>query len=120
MSQINSIFVLDNGACSIKAGFVGTVQDREATTAKLMAAASRAKGTRTSKLNRNDMLEIAAKLETRYEGCPFIPNTIARSVKNKITYVADELNDCKDFGGLVFRSPFERVGLTSIVTGMRR
>lgn len=100
---------MDNGASTIKAGYVETDQDRETTRARLEAAASRAKGTRTSKLNRIDRQEIDAKLKLRYEGC-VIPNTIARSVKNKITYVADELDDCKDCGGLAFRSPFERVG----------
>lgn len=109
MSQVNSIFVLDNGASTIKAGFVDTNIDRETTRARLSAAASRAKGTRTSKLHRIDREQIDAQIEARYE-VSIIPNTIARSVKNKITYVADDLDDCKDFGGLVFRSPFERVG----------
>ncbi|GHJ88865.1 hypothetical protein NliqN6_5267 [Naganishia liquefaciens] len=112
MSQISSIFVLDNGASTIKAGFVETDHDKDVTRARLSAAATRAKGTRTSKLHRIDRERIEAQLNTRYE-VSIIPNTIVRSAKNKITYIADELDDCKDFGGLVFRSPFERGILTS-------
>ena len=37
-----------------------------------------------------------------------IPNCIARSTRDKCTYVGAELNSCKDFGELAFRRPVEK------------
>ncbi|KAF2263811.1 Actin/actin-like protein [Lojkania enalia] len=43
-----------------------------------------------------------------YDNCSVIPNCIARSARDKRTYVASELSNCKDFGELVFRRPVEK------------
>lgn len=37
-----------------------------------------------------------------------IPNCIARSTRDKRSYVGSELVDCKDFGELAFRRPVEK------------
>jgi len=36
-------------------------------------------------------------------------NAIIRSKTERNTYIADEWDACKDFGGLTFRIPFEKV-----------
>ncbi|KAF3036170.1 Actin- protein 6 [Didymella heteroderae] len=43
-----------------------------------------------------------------YDDCSVIPNCIARSHRDKCTYTASELDDCKDFGELAFRRPVEK------------
>ncbi|KAG9206965.1 Actin- protein 6 [Epicoccum nigrum] len=43
-----------------------------------------------------------------YGNCSVIPNCIARSHRDKCTYTASELDDCKDFGELAFRRPVEK------------
>ncbi|OSS53516.1 hypothetical protein B5807_00552 [Epicoccum nigrum] len=43
-----------------------------------------------------------------YGNCSVIPNCIARSYRDKCTYTASELDDCKDFGELAFRRPVEK------------
>ncbi|KAF2724978.1 actin-related protein, ARP6 class [Polychaeton citri CBS 116435] len=40
--------------------------------------------------------------------CYVIPNCIARSQRDKLTYVGSELDDCADFGELAFRRPVEK------------
>ncbi|KAF2632366.1 actin-domain-containing protein [Macroventuria anomochaeta] len=40
--------------------------------------------------------------------CSVIPNCIARSTRDKRTYIASELDSCKDFGELAFRRPVEK------------
>lgn len=107
MSQVNSIFVLDNGAHTIKAGFAPTDEDRDAALARLTSQ-HRQKGPWNSKANKALAQQLEEQVDSRYE-CATFPNSIARSVKDKVTYVADELAQCTDYGGLVFRTPFERV-----------
>ncbi|KAF2644777.1 Actin/actin-like protein [Massarina eburnea CBS 473.64] len=46
--------------------------------------------------------------ELSYDDCAVIPNCIARSTRDKRTYVASELEHCKDFGELAFRRPVEK------------
>jgi actin-related protein 6 len=46
--------------------------------------------------------------EASYNDCTVIPNCIARSTRDKRTYVASELDHCKDFGELAFRRPVEK------------
>ena len=43
-----------------------------------------------------------------YDGCTVIPNCIARSTRDKRTYVASQLSQCRDFGELAFRRPVEK------------
>jgi actin-related protein 6 len=43
-----------------------------------------------------------------YDDCRVMPNCIARSTRDKRTYMASELDDCKDFGELAFRRPVEK------------
>ncbi|KAH7078171.1 actin-domain-containing protein [Paraphoma chrysanthemicola] len=50
----------------------------------------------------------SATAEPSYDDCRVIPNCIARSTRDKCTYVASELDDCKDFGELAFRRPVEK------------
>lgn len=45
---------------------------------------------------------------TGVEDCVVVPNCIARGRDRKI-YVGRELDGCKDFGGMSFRRPVERV-----------
>ena len=43
-----------------------------------------------------------------YDDCRVIPNCIARSTRDKCTYVGSDLDGCKDFGELAFRRPVEK------------
>ena len=49
-----------------------------------------------------------AASDLSYDSCAVIPNCIARSARDKRTYVGSELGECKDFGELAFRRPVER------------
>jgi actin-related protein 6 len=40
--------------------------------------------------------------------CRIFPNSIARSRTEKKVFVGDEVGECKDFSGVVYRRPFER------------
>lgn len=42
------------------------------------------------------------------DDCRVMPNCIARSTRDKRTYMASELDACKDFGELAFRRPVEK------------
>lgn len=42
------------------------------------------------------------------DDCAVIPNCIARSNRDKRTYVGSALGSCKDFGELAFRRPVEK------------
>jgi actin-related protein 6 len=50
----------------------------------------------------------SAAAELSYDDCSVIPNCIARSTRDKCSYTASELDDCKDFGELAFRRPVEK------------
>ncbi|KAL6702762.1 Actin-related protein 6 [Coniothyrium glycines] len=43
-----------------------------------------------------------------YDDCSVILNCIARSARDKRTYIGSELEECKDFGELAFRWPVEK------------
>jgi actin-related protein 6 len=43
-----------------------------------------------------------------YDACSVIPNCIARSARDRRTYTASELAECRDFGELAFRRPVEK------------
>jgi actin-related protein 6 len=49
-----------------------------------------------------------APTDLSYEACTVTPNCIARSTRDKRTYVGSELAECKDFGELAFRRPVEK------------
>jgi actin-related protein 6 len=51
---------------------------------------------------------VAAGAEPTYDDCTVVPNCIARSTRDKRTYIASELDSCKDFGELAFRWPVEK------------
>lgn len=51
---------------------------------------------------------VPANSTPSYDDCSVIPNCIARSHRDKCTYTASELDDCKDFGELAFRRPVEK------------
>ena len=51
---------------------------------------------------------VPSGVEYTYDECSVIPNCIARSTRDKCTYVGAELNSCKDFGELAFRRPVEK------------
>lgn len=51
---------------------------------------------------------VSAATEPTYDSCSVIPNCIARSTRDKLTYVGAELDSCKDFGELAFRRPVEK------------
>lgn len=51
---------------------------------------------------------IAPASDATYDDCRVIPNCIARSTRDKRTYVGAELDGCKDFGELAFRRPVEK------------
>lgn len=40
--------------------------------------------------------------------CHVIPNCVARSARDKRTYIGPELDECADFGELAFRRPVEK------------
>lgn len=50
----------------------------------------------------------SAAQDLSYDSCRVIPNCIARSTRDKRTYVGSELDECKDFGELAFRRPVEK------------
>ncbi|KAH9872045.1 hypothetical protein J1614_006305 [Plenodomus biglobosus] len=51
---------------------------------------------------------VASGSDPRYDDCAVTPNCIARSTRDKCTYIASELDSCKDFGELAFRRPVEK------------
>jgi actin-related protein 6 len=71
--------ILDNGAHTIKAGY-SVLNATSDTTAKSSSEGN----------------------------CRIIPNTIARSQRDKRTYIGSELHDCVDFGELAFKRPVEK------------
>jgi actin-related protein 6 len=50
----------------------------------------------------------SASVDLTYDDCSVIPNCIARSTRDKCTYVGSDLDACKDFGELAFRRPVEK------------
>lgn len=50
----------------------------------------------------------AISADPSYDDCHTLPNCIARSTRDKRTYVSSELGRCKDFGELAFRRPVEK------------
>lgn len=54
-----------------------------------------------------------ARPKAGLDGCSVIPNCIARGRDRKV-FVGSELDRCKDFGGMSFRRPVERVGALEI------
>lgn len=46
--------------------------------------------------------------EPTYGDCSVMPNCIARSTRDRCTYVGAELDSCRDFGELAFRRPVEK------------
>lgn len=51
---------------------------------------------------------VASGSSPGYDDCTVTPNCIARSTRDKCTYLASELDSCKDFGELAFRRPVEK------------
>jgi actin-related protein 6 len=51
---------------------------------------------------------VPSAAEPTYDDCSVIPNCIARSTRDKRTYIGAELDSCKDFGELAFRRPVEK------------
>ncbi|KAF2799969.1 Actin/actin-like protein [Melanomma pulvis-pyrius CBS 109.77] len=51
---------------------------------------------------------VAASANPSYDDCHVLPNCIARSVRDRRTYVSSELYQCRDFGELAFRRPVEK------------
>ncbi|KAF2747417.1 Actin/actin-like protein [Sporormia fimetaria CBS 119925] len=51
---------------------------------------------------------VVASGEPTYDNCHVFQNCIARSTRDRRTYIASELDSCKDFGGLAFRRPVEK------------
>ncbi len=51
---------------------------------------------------------VATGTDPKYDDCTVLANCIARSVRDKRTYVSSELASCKDFGELAFRRPVEK------------
>ncbi|KAF2280055.1 Actin/actin-like protein [Westerdykella ornata] len=43
-----------------------------------------------------------------YDDCHISPNCIARSTRDKRTYISSDLDECRDFGELAFRRPVEK------------
>lgn len=50
----------------------------------------------------------SSSAEPTYDDCRLSPNCIARSHRDKRTYISSELDSCKDFGELAFRRPVEK------------
>lgn len=46
--------------------------------------------------------------EDGQDSCHVIPNVVARSARDKITYVGSQMDSCEDYGELVFRRPVEK------------
>lgn len=51
---------------------------------------------------------VSTGTDPTYDDCSVIANCIARSTRDKRTYVGAELDSCKDFGELAFRRPVEK------------
>lgn len=51
---------------------------------------------------------VASGADSTYDDCSVIPNCIARSTRDRCTYIASELASCKDFGELAYRRPVEK------------
>jgi actin-related protein 6 len=79
--------ILDNGAYEIKAGFAGSQPSYQIFRPSLT------------------VLSVCYSL---------VPNCIARSKGDRRVYVGDQLRNCKDYGALAFKRPFDRVHLSSL------
>ena len=53
-------------------------------------------------------LNATAEEPITLDACQTIPNTIARSQRDKRTYIGSELDSCVDFGELAFKRPVEK------------
>ncbi|CAO2658304.1 Nn.00g060270.m01.CDS01 [Neocucurbitaria sp. VM-36] len=51
---------------------------------------------------------VSINVDPTYDDCTVVPNCIARSTRDKRTYMSSELASCKDFGELAFRRPVEK------------
>ena len=54
------------------------------------------------------LVAAASPYPPTYDDCRVIPNSIARSSRERRVYVASELQKCRDFGELTFRRPVEK------------
>ncbi|KAF2865939.1 actin family [Massariosphaeria phaeospora] len=50
----------------------------------------------------------SASANPTYNDCRVLPNCIARSTRDRCSYISSELDGCKDFGELAFRRPVEK------------
>lgn len=133
------VFILDNGAYSIKAGWSAlnepipfdpvalssSVSSRsKPKSSKTKKKSSKKKGKKGSKNIRHqedgelEAEEIEGEEEeiltpeeeyVKLYQAKIYPNAIARSKNEKRTYVADEVDACTDFAGMLYKRPFERV-----------
>lgn len=111
------MFIIDNGAYVIKAGWSPLNEPVSLPTSALKTsgkkgASSKARGKRAAASGDDTAESVEAAFAKLYEA-KIYPNSIARSKAEKRTYVADELDACQDLGGLLYRRPFERGMLTA-------
>lgn len=130
MSEPTSIFVVDNGAYTVKANFspyndplgvysTSVETGASATTKGKKKAKSRGKkGSKKGigKPAQDSTVEEHGAIAVDVPEDPYeprlYPNCVART-RDKRVYVGPEVDDIVDYGGLVYRRPFERGLLTS-------
>jgi len=117
MTEPTSIFIIDNGAHTIKANYSpyndphGTVDAGPSTIVPPKKKSSRKSTKRNSNKTQNQAPEPEAPIEDPYEPRTFT-NCLVRT-KDKQVHFGSDIPLIKDPGSLLFRSPFERGLLTS-------
>lgn len=81
------VLILDNGAYTIKAGYSGDDWD-------------------------NPRYVRARHIIPQRSCSRIFPNSIARSKVEKKIFVGDEIESCRDYSGVAYRRPFEKVSCT--------
>jgi hypothetical protein len=59
-----------------------------------------------------------AKASSSYDDCHIIPNCIVRS-RDRRVLVGTQLESCRDYGGMAFRRPVEKVRSSSFWGGLK-
>jgi actin-related protein 6 len=90
---MDSLVVMENGACTLKAGIATEETEMRLVFCQSMPYLSLLKGNHS-----------------------IIPNAVVRSKGDKMTYFGHEISRCRDYSSLHYRLPFEKVRLIYLRT----
>ena len=121
MTEPTSIFILDNGAYTIKANYspyndpygLYTAEPGPSKTSKKKSSKKTKRGKKNANSNnKNKEQQDAVQVEEVQPVDPYEPrvfqNCLVRTRDKKVYFGAD-IEDVQDHGGLVYRRPFEKV-----------